>query len=296
MSAEPLRVDRWWRARRAAGRRCGRGMCWFQSELPHGDLRPAIAARSSIRFERIVPAVAEGGREALGARAAAGRHGAADDERLSGQRPAFQRVAGRARAGGERARRAVALRCWRTTCCGSARVGVEAGDPQPAAARGATVAWRSRREDGLAGLPRGAVIHGAELPRVDSRAAARRSRSEVFAQWIDPANLALLDERDRTLVLVLAFTGFRVSSVVTLMRDALELGSDGHPYLRYFNVKLQPRGDAADPAAARRAARAPRGATWPTRFRGTEWLFPSPVHRGAVARRVSHQPEHGRAR
>ena len=59
----------------------------------------------------------------------------------------------------------------------------------------------------------------------------------MFAQWIDPANLALLDERDRTLVLVLAFTGFRVSSVVTLMRDCVELGSDGHPYLRYFNVK-----------------------------------------------------------
>ena len=38
-------------------------------------------------------------------------------------------------------------------------------------------------------------------------------------------------------MLVLAFTGFRVSSVVTLMRDALELGPDGHPYLRYFNVK-----------------------------------------------------------
>ena len=30
---------------------------------------------------------------------------------------------------------------------------------------------------------------------------------------------------------------FRVSSVVTLMRNCLEMGSDGHPYLRYFNVK-----------------------------------------------------------
>jgi site-specific recombinase XerD len=60
----------------------------------------------------------------------------------------------------------------------------------------------------------------------------------VFSQWIDPAKVALLDrEQDRTIVLVLAFTGFRVSSVVTLMRKCLELGSDGHPYLRYFNVK-----------------------------------------------------------
>ena len=80
------------------------------------------------------------------------------------------------------------------------------------------------------------MIHGAELPRV-ATGLPKTLPGEVFAQWIDPANLALLDERDRTLVLVLAFTGFRVSSVVTLMRDALELGSDGHPYLRYFNVK-----------------------------------------------------------
>ena len=76
-------------------------------------------------------------------------------------------------------------------------------------------------EDGLQGLPRGAVIHGAELPRVD-RGLPKTVVGEVFAQWIDPANLALLTERDRTLVLVLAFTGFRVSSVVTLMRAALE--------------------------------------------------------------------------
>jgi site-specific recombinase XerD len=91
-------------------------------------------------------------------------------------------------------------------------------------------------EDGLAGLPRGAVIHGSELPRVD-HGLPKTVAGEVFAQWIDPANLALLGVRDRTLALVLAFTGFRVSSVVTLMRDALERGPDGHPYLRYFNLK-----------------------------------------------------------
>ena len=80
------------------------------------------------------------------------------------------------------------------------------------------------------------MIHGAELPRVGYQL-PKTLPGEVFAQWIDPANLALLDERDRTIVLVLAFTGFRVSSVVTLMRDCFEVGSDGHPYLRYFNVK-----------------------------------------------------------
>jgi integrase len=93
-----------------------------------------------------------------------------------------------------------------------------------------------QRDDGLAGLPAGAVIHAAELPRIGYQL-PKTLPGEVFAQWIDPANLALLDERDRTLVLVLAVTGFRVSSVVTLMLNCVELGSDGHPYLRYFNVK-----------------------------------------------------------
>jgi len=82
------------------------------------------------------------------------------------------------------------------------------------------------------------VIHGSELPRVD-HGPPKTVASEVFARWIDPANLAVLQERDRTLALVLAFTGFRVSSVVTLMRDALERGPDGHPYLRYFNLKAR---------------------------------------------------------
>jgi hypothetical protein len=85
-----------------------------------------------------------------------------------------------------------------------------------------------RAEDGLDGLPRGAVIHCSEVPRVEA-GLPKTIADEVFAQWIDPANLVLLEERDRTLVLVLAFTGFRVSSVVTLMRDALKSGPDGHP-------------------------------------------------------------------
>jgi hypothetical protein len=37
----------------------------------------------------------------------------------------------------------------------------------------------------------------------------------------------------------LAFTGLRVSSIVTLAQDALEIGSDEHPYLRYLNLKLR---------------------------------------------------------
>ena len=42
-----------------------------------------------------------------------------------------------------------------------------------------------QREDGLAGLSAGAVIHAAELPRVDWRL-PRTLPGEVFAQRIDP--------------------------------------------------------------------------------------------------------------
>ena len=62
----------------------------------------------------------------------------------------------------------------------------------------------------------------------------------MFEQFIDPANLALLPcEQHRTVILLLAFTGLRVSSIVTLSRDALVIGSDNHPYLHYVNVKLR---------------------------------------------------------
>ena len=148
-----------------------------------------------------------------------------------------------------------------------------------------------QREDGLAGLPAGAVIHGAELPRVGYQL-PKTLPGEVFAQWIDPANLALLDERDRTLVLVLAFTGFRVSSVVTLMRDCVELGSDGHPYLRYFNVKGSREAMLPiPPLLAEQLER--QEAFLAERFPDTEWLFPSRLHRGAKRGAFHINPQHG---
>ena len=92
--------------------------------------------------------------------------------------------------------------------------------------------------DGLAGLPRDAVIHAGEIPSVRGWL-PRGIEPHVFEQFIDPTNLAVLgSEQHRTVILLLAFTGLRVSSVVTLPRDALQIGSDHHPYLRYLNVKL----------------------------------------------------------
>ena len=114
---------------------------------------------------------------------------------------------------------------------------------------------------------------------------------EVFAQWIDPANLALLDERDRTIVLVLAFTGFRVSSVVTLMRDCAGVRVRRAPVSALFQRQGQARGDAADPAAARRAARAPGGVSGRALPASTEWLFPSRLRRGAKRGAFHIDPE-----
>jgi integrase len=95
-------------------------------------------------------------------------------------------------------------------------------------------------QDGLSGLPRMAVIHVGEVPHNRSRRLPRGIEAPVFEQFIDAANLARLPcEQHRTVILLLAFTGLRVSSVVTLARDALLVGSDNHPYLRYVNVKLQ---------------------------------------------------------
>jgi integrase len=131
-------------------------------------------------------------------------------------------------------------------------------------------------EDGLAGLPRGAVIHRAELPRVDYRL-PKQLGGGIFDQWIDPANLALLDdEQHRTIVLLLAFTGLRVSSVVTLARDARELGPDGQAYLRYFNIKA--KREAMLPIAPALSDQLERqeallGERYPEE---TKWLLPSP--------------------
>ena len=131
-------------------------------------------------------------------------------------------------------------------------------------------------EDGLAGLPRSAMIHRGEIPRVDYRL-PKELPGSVFEQWIDPANLALLDsEMHRTVVLVLACTGFRVSSVITLRRDARQIGPDGHPYLRYLNIKG--KREAVLPIPPTLSDQLDRQEQF-LRDRypdGTQWLVPSP--------------------
>jgi site-specific recombinase XerD len=96
-----------------------------------------------------------------------------------------------------------------------------------------------QRKDGLRGLPETALIHAAELPRVEYQL-AKTLDEPVFQELIAPDNLPQLrQEWHRTAVLLLAFTGMRISSVVTLGRDCMTHGADGQPYLRYWNVKLK---------------------------------------------------------
>ena len=144
-------------------------------------------------------------------------------------------------------------------------------------------------EDGLARMPRGATIHPGEIPSADYRL-PRGIEGPVFDQLIDPANLALLpSEQHRTLILLLAFTGLRISSIVTLPRDALEIGSDGHPYLRYLNVKL--RREAVipiGPALHEQPRRQERLLTDTLGVDGTPFLLPSPP----AGRRGSSRGEH----
>jgi site-specific recombinase XerD len=98
-----------------------------------------------------------------------------------------------------------------------------------------------QRKDGLRGLPETALIHAAELPRVEYQL-AKTLDEPVFQELIAPDNLPQLrQEWHRTAVLLLAFTGMRISSVVTLGRDCMTHGADGQPYLREAILPIPPQ-------------------------------------------------------
>ena len=265
MGAEPLRVLQGGGAPRGWEKLWAKDV-WGQTELPHGDLASMYRGEEFIRFERIAqPWLKEAAKRwarmrllsdtsprTMSAYLVGVRH---FSEWLAEHAPGVSMPAALSRAVLED------YMLW-----------VRHESPwKPATRNQRLLAVRllleEQREDGLAGLPAGAVIHGAELPRVDP-GLPKTLPGEVFAQWIDPANLALLDERDRTIVLVLA-----------LMRGCLELGSDGHPYLRYFNVKASREAMLPiPPLLAEQVQR--QQAFLAERFPDTEWLFPSRLHRG----------------
>ena len=132
-------------------------------------------------------------------------------------------------------------------------------------------------EDGLAGLPRRAVIHAAEIPKVTDRPPrdARERGVRAVRRSREPGGVALRAAAHRDPAARLH--GFAASSVVTLSRDALEIGSDGHPYLRYLNVKLR-RGAMIPigPELAEQIRRQQRYLEHTYGPSGTRFLLPSP--------------------
>jgi integrase len=106
---------------------------------------------------------------------------------------------------------------------------------------------------------------------------------------IDPGNLALLSsEQHRTIIRLLAFTGLRISSIVTLARDALEIGTDGHPYLHYLNVKLRREAVIPIGPVLHEQLRRQQELLTATLGDGTRFLLPSPP----ADRRGSSRGEH----
>jgi len=283
MGAEPLRVLDGGRAPRG-WEALWRKDVWCQSELPQGDLVSSYRGEEFIHFERISqPWLKESAKRWARARLLSDAAPRTMSSYLVGIGHFSEWLA-------QHAPEVSAPGLLSRSVLEDYMLWVRHESPwKPATRNQRLLAVRllleEQREDGLAGLPAGAVIHGAELPRVGYQL-PKTLPGEVFAQWIDPENLALLDDRDRTIVLVLAFTGFRVSSVVTLTRDCVEVGSDGHPYLRYFNVKGSREAMLPIPPLLAEQLRRQQ-AFLEERFPDTEWLFPSRLHRG-VKRGVVH--------
>ena len=277
MGAEPLRAIEGGAAPRGWEGLWPRDV-WFGSELPHGDLPSSYRGEETLRFERICqPWLKEAAKRWARGRLLADTAPRTMSAYLVSVRHFSQWLA-------EHAREVSAPALLSRPVLEDYMLWVRhETEWKPATRNQRLLAVRllleEQREDGMAGLPAGAVIHGSEVPRVDP-GLPKTLPSGVFAQWVDPANLAVLGERDRTIVLVLAFCGFRVSSVVTLRRDCLELGSDGHPYLRYFNVKGSREAMLPIPPLLAEQLRHHEDYL-AERYPATEWLFPSPVHRGA---------------
>ncbi|MGZ6638878.1 MAG: tyrosine-type recombinase/integrase [Solirubrobacteraceae bacterium] len=277
MSSEPLRVIEGGGAPRGWERLWAKDV-WGQTELPHGDLASMYRGEEFIRFERIAqPWLKEAAKRWTRMRLLSDTSPRTMSAYLVGVRYFSEWLASHApevSAPGLLSR--AVLEDYMLWVRHESRWKPATRNQRLLAVR---LLLEEQREDGLAGLPASALIHARELPRAYD-ALPKTLPGEVFAQWIAPAKLARLDERDRTIVLVLAFTGFRVSSVVTLMRNCLEWGSDGHPYLRYFNVKASR--EAMLPIPPLLAEQLRRQEAWlAERFSQTEWLFPSRLRREA---------------
>jgi site-specific recombinase XerD len=290
MTAEPLRVLEGGRAPRGWEELWRRDR-WRQAELPHGDLADGSDGGAILRFDGLAQAwLKEAAKRWARARLLTGTKPQSVMSYLVDLREFSRWLDDRAPDVASPAAISRGLLEDYMLAVRTSKLAVATRTGRVGSLR---AFLQEQREDGLAGLPSSALIHAAELPKVDYRL-PKDLDEQVFDQFVDPINLALLrSEQHRTVVLLLACTGLRVSSIVTLARDAVQIGSDNHPYLRYRNVKLSR--EAVMPIGPTLAEQLARQedyltATYP---QGTDFLLPSPPP-GAQGR--SHGGKHAVSR
>jgi integrase len=111
-----------------------------------------------------------------------------------------------------------------------------------------------------------------ELPRIRDHL-PRALPPAVLKRLNEPDALELLRPDERAAVLVLMDGGLRARDTARLRIDVVITGSDGAPYLRYWNHKR--RREAVVPLSVRAAdAIAVQRASVRERFSDCEWLFP----------------------
>jgi integrase len=116
------------------------------------------------------------------------------------------------------------------------------------------------------------VYLAGELPRGRDRL-PRALPAAVIKRLNEPSALELLPDIERAAVLILMDCGLRARDTARLGVDAVISGSDGAPYLRYYNHKR--RREAVVPLSDRAAAAiAVQRASVRDRFPDCEWLFP----------------------
>ena len=111
-----------------------------------------------------------------------------------------------------------------------------------------------------------------ELPAQQERL-PRALPAELVVRLNEPRSLEQLTVGERAAVLVVLDCGLRATDTARLRLDAVVFGSDGAPYLRYFNHKR--RREATVPLSDRAAEAIAAQRAWVhERYPNCEWLFP----------------------
>jgi integrase len=137
------------------------------------------------------------------------------------------------------------------------------------------------RAAGWLALPPTATYLRGELPRPGQERLPKAISGPVMSQIEAPENLARLRPLSvQTAVVLMIDCGLRIIDVLRLPPQPVEIGSDGHPYLRFYNHKA--KREAVIPLARRaheqiERQRAFLAERWP---QGSAYLLP-PVGRGA---------------